>query len=210
MKRSALWGALVGLVIIALSLAATAYFKRSQRTATFKATQSAFMMVLDIQALAINDGYFSWTELQNYVYTGQRQEAEAQLDEIITTYPFVKDVAVKPGIPPSESFYIYGYEGLVHIDFSLKNDFGSDILPGWTATVSLDAQKLLDSLPVGERLVVDKIRGEDFAYDLKVGFDTSLINIWDILFIYRYLAWVTPLILRLKLLISAFLRSFLW
>jgi putative nucleotidyltransferase with HDIG domain len=180
MKRSAVWGALVGLVIILLSLSAMTYFKRSQRNATFKATQSAFTMVLDIQALAINDGYFSWTKLQDYINRGQRLEAEAQLEDIKTTYPFVKDVSVKPGIPPSESYYIYGYNGLVYIDFSLKNDFGFEPLPGWMGTVSLNAQKLLDSLPVGERLVVDKINGKDFAYDLKVGFGTPLINLWDI------------------------------
>lgn len=180
MKRSAVWGTLGALLIVALSLSTMAYLKRSQRTTTFKATQSAFTMVLDIQARAINDGYFSWTELQNYVEHGRRLEAETQLEEIKTLYPFVKDIVVKPGIPPTEPYRISSDGTVVLLDFALKDDFGENILSGWLATVRIEAQKLLDSLPVGERLIVDHINGKDFAYGLMVGFNAPILRLWDL------------------------------
>lgn len=179
MKRSAVWGVALGVLIIALSLSIMASFKKSQRNTTFKATQSAFTMVLEIQALAINDGYFSWTELQHYVANNQRLEAETQLAEIRETYPFVKDISVKPGAPPSEAFHIHGDGPFILLDFSIKDDFGTISLPGWLGTVRIEAQKLLDALPVGERLIIDEVNGKDFAFGLQVGFSTPLLNLWD-------------------------------
>ncbi len=179
MKRNAVWGFALAALIFGLALLVMATFKKSQRDTTFKASQSAFTMVLEIQALAINDGYFSWSELKNYVIRNQRLEAEEQLAEIKDTYPFVKDVTVRPGAPPLEAYHIHGDGPYVLLDFSIKDDFGIDVLPGWLGTVRMEAQKLLDALPVGERLIVDELKGKEFSFGLKVGFSTPLINYLD-------------------------------
>ena len=180
MKRNAVWGIALCALMIALTLSARATFKKSQRDTTFKASQSAFTMVVEIQALAINDGYFSWAELKNYVTHNMRLEAEAQLAEIKDTYPFIKDVSVKPGAPPLESYHLHGDGPYLLMDFSIKDDFGNDPLPGWLGTVRIEAQKLLDALPVGERLIIDDVKGKNFSFNLKVGFSTPLINYLDI------------------------------
>lgn len=171
----------MALFIALLSLLGIGYVRQTQRETQFHSLQSASTTVLNLQARAIEDGYFSWTALQNKVESGDLSEAEKMAADIQSTYPFVSSIRLLRDAPPPTGFSITGSGSSFVLDFSLKDDQAEVVLPGWKASVAIDAQALFDSLRSQERLVVDQEHGRELAYSVKARFENPLFRPLDYL-----------------------------
>lgn len=183
MKRHAIKTVIIVLLMFVFSMAAITAVKLSQRETQFKATRIALKTVLQIQASAINDGYFSWSEVRNLVEKRNFARADELLQDIYALYPFIVDVSLKRGTPPAGAYEIEGFNSTIRLRFSLKDDFGANPLPGWVAVVEMDGQALLDALRSENKLVIDPLQGHELAYSLKVDFADPLLNWTDYLFV---------------------------
>ncbi|HWP68535.1 MAG TPA: HD-GYP domain-containing protein [Rectinemataceae bacterium] len=157
--------------------------RHSQRDTQFKAVQIGLKMMLQIQAAAINDGYFSWTEVRDLVEKNDIAGAQALVKDISDLYPFIKEVSIHPGSPPESQYEITGSNATLQLRFSIKDDFGFQPLPGWEAVVAIDAQALLDALRSENKMVIDPIRGKELAYSIMAGFGEPLLGWLDYLLV---------------------------
>ena len=183
MKRYAFKTVVIVLLMSALSIAGMTAIRHAQRDTQFKATQIGLKMVLQIQASALNDGYFSWTELQNLVKRNDLAGAQSQLDEIYELYPIIEEITLQPGSPPDASYLISGSNSSLRLIFGLKDDFGNNALPGWVAIASINAQKVLDALQSENKLTIDPVKGRELAYSIMAGFSEPLLNWLDYLLV---------------------------
>lgn len=183
MKRYAFKTVVIVLLMSALSIAGMTAIRHAQRDTQFKATQIGLKMVLQIQASALNDGYFSWTELQNLVKRNDLAGAQSQLDEIYELYPIIEEITLQPGSPPDVSYLISGSNSSLRLIFGLKDDFGNNALPGWVAIASINAQKVLDALQSENKLTIDPVKGRELAYSIMAGFSEPLLNWLDYLLV---------------------------
>lgn len=183
MKRHVFKTVAVVLLFSALSIAGLVYIRLAQRETQFKAIRTGFTMLLQIQGSALNDGYFSWTELRNLVEENALSRAQTELDEIYEVYPLIENITLQPGSPPESSFDIKGSNASLRILFGLKDDYGLDPLPGWVAVATIDAQALLDTLRSEKKLIIKPVNGQELAYSIMVGFEEPLLNWLDCLFV---------------------------
>jgi len=183
MKRHAFNTVAIVLLFSTLSIAGLVYIRQAQRETQFKATRIGLTMLLQIQGSALNDGYFSWTELRGLVEENALSSAQEELDEIYEVYPLIQDITLQPGTPPESSFEIKGSNASLRMLFGLKDDYGFNPLPGWVAVATIDAQALLDALQSEKRLIVRPSNGQELAYSIMVGFEEPLLNWLDCLFV---------------------------
>jgi len=183
MKRYAFKTVFAVIVISVLSIAGIMALRLSQRDTQFRAVQKGLKMVLQIQATAINDGYFSWSEVRNLVEKNDIAGAQALLQDIIDLYPFIQEVSLQPTSTPISNYEITGSNATLRLRFSVKDDFGLDPLPGWEAVVALDAQALLDALRSEDNLVIDPVNGKELAYSIMARFGEPLLDWLDYLLI---------------------------
>ena len=175
---------LASILVALLVLVGDSFIRSAQRRAQLDAVRSGVQALLDLQAKAINDGYFSWSQVRDSIAAGDVKGAEQLISDVESTYPLVKSYEILRGEPP-DSGYKIGSEGSeFKIIFSIKDDSGLVSLPGWKARISLDAQVVLDALRSDNRIIIDMSRGQDFLYSLKVGFGTSLLGWMDYLAIF--------------------------
>lgn len=186
MKRHAFITVAVVLLISALSLAGIRVIRSVQRDAQFKAIQTGFTMILQLQASALNDGYFSWTEVRDLVEKNALSDAQSHLEDIYGIYPFIEDVAIRPGDPPEDSYEIAGSNASLRLTFGLKDDFGENPLPGWVGIATISAQELLDSLQSRTKLVIDPEKGRELAYSIMVDFKVPLVTWLDHLLVISF------------------------
>jgi putative nucleotidyltransferase with HDIG domain len=154
----------------------------SQRKASFDDAASAVKAVVQIQTLALDDGYFCWTQLQDLVKTGQLSQANALLKEIKTLYPIIKDATIVQDNPPTD-YELSGKGGTLVMRFSVKDDLGNNPLSGWVGVARLDFQALLDSIRTTDRLVIDPVNGNEIAYGIQVRFMNPLLSVFDYIII---------------------------
>ncbi|MCE5257356.1 MAG: hypothetical protein LLF89_11000, partial [Spirochaetaceae bacterium] len=166
--------ALVGIAVI--SFAVTIAVKVSNRNSQFKAAGSAFATVLKIDSMAFNDGYFSWTSLQENVASGDLVTAREQLLDISFLYPFILEVSLENKAPPGGEPLIESDGERLFMRFSIKDDYGNKPLPDWRGVVEIDSQALLDALRSENRLHVDARNGKELAYSLKADFADPLLT----------------------------------
>jgi len=151
----------------------------SRRESQFRSMQVGIRTILELQAAALNDGYFSWSEVQDLVRDNELQKANALLVDILDIYPLIDDVTVQPGELPEEPFEVTGSNSSVRLRFSIKDDFGFNPLPGWAAVVTMDAQKLLDTMRADSRLAITPVMGRDIGYNIMVRFVDPLLGFLD-------------------------------
>jgi HD-GYP domain-containing protein (c-di-GMP phosphodiesterase class II) len=151
----------------------------SRRNSQFRSMQVGIRTMLELQAAALNDGYFSWSEVQDLVRENEIQKAGALLKDILDIYPLVEDVALQPVDPPAEPFEVTGSNSSVRLRFSIKDDFGFNPLPGWSGIVTMDAQKLLDTMKADNRLAIVPTMGKDIGYNIMVRFVDPLLGFLD-------------------------------
>jgi type II secretory pathway pseudopilin PulG len=137
---------LAGILVALMALASVSYLRYSQQEAQFKALRSSVLALLNLQAKAINDGFFSWSTIRTDLKTGNLGEAEALLSEIKDTYPLVDKVELINGLSPTKDTDIQGQGADFFLTFSIKDDRGQNKLPDWKAQISIKAQTILDSL----------------------------------------------------------------
>ncbi|MFA5852537.1 MAG: HD-GYP domain-containing protein [Spirochaetales bacterium] len=183
MKRYAFKTVVAVLLMSAICIAGITAIRLSQRDTQFKATQIGLKMMLQIQASALNDGYFSWTELQNLVKKNDLPGARDQLQEIYDLYPFIEEIDIQPGDPPQSAYEITGSNSSLRMRFGLKDDFGGSPLPGWEAVATINAQRLLDALQSESKLVIDPISGHELAFSIMASYKDPLLNWLDYLLI---------------------------
>ena len=174
---------LAGIFIALLVLAGDSYILSLRRQTQFDAMRSGVRAILDLQAKAINDGYFSWTQVKDLIGRGDLKGAGALLSDIKDTYPFVDGYEILKGKPPESSYEIGSKGSDFIITFAIKDDTGMVSLPDWEAQVSLSAQAILDSLKSESSIIVDPIHGQQLAYSLKAGFGSGLLNWKDYLIV---------------------------
>jgi putative nucleotidyltransferase with HDIG domain len=174
---------LAGFLVALIALAGVSYLRYSQQEAQFKAVRSSVLALLNLQAEAINDGFFSWSVIRTDLKTGNLGEAEALLSEIKDTYPFVDKVELVNGVSPAKDSDIQGQGTDFILTFSIKDDRGQNKLPDWKAQISIKAQTILDSLHSDRRIVIDPQHGQAFVYSLKAGFENGLLGWMDYLII---------------------------
>ncbi len=119
MKRYALNTVLAVVLMSVLSIAGIMAFRDSQRDTQFKAVQIGLKMMLRIQASAIDDGYFSWSEVRKLVEKKDIAGAQLLLADIGELYPFIEKVTVKPGAPPKSGYAITGSTSTLYRHFSV-------------------------------------------------------------------------------------------
>jgi HD-GYP domain-containing protein (c-di-GMP phosphodiesterase class II) len=183
MKRYVFKTALAVILMAFLSLISLKAIRTSQRETQFKAVSKALSVMLSLQASAINDGYFSWSEVQDLVAKGDFAVAAELLSDIANVYPFVNNVSIAPGIIPEDPYEIVSSGKEINLDFSIKDDFGFEALPGFRATVSLDAQAILDALRSESKIVIDQDKGQELAYSIRARFEEPILDWLDFIFI---------------------------
>lgn len=176
----------LGIVVLVfvLSLAGLSALRLSQREAQFRAVDRGISLLLDVEASALNDGYFSWSAVRDSVASGDVSAAYALLEDIFGVYPFVESVSIEPGTPPEEAFLIQGAGSKVNTLFAFKDDFGYEPLPGWVARVTTDAQALVDALGSDRPIVIDPVNGHEMAYSLFADFASPLFDPTDYLLLF--------------------------
>lgn len=184
MKRYAFKTVVVVILISAVTIAGITAIRLSQRDTQFQATRIGLKMMLQIQASALNDGYFSWTELQNLVRESDLAGAQAQLREILDLYPFIEDIQIQPGDPPPSPYEVSGSNASIRLRFGLKDDYGNSPLPGWEAVATINAQSLLDALQSKSQLIVDPVKGHELAYSIMAAYKDPLLSWLDYLLIF--------------------------
>lgn len=183
MKRYAFKTVVAVILMSVLSIAGIMTIRHSQRDTQFKAVQIGLKMMLKIQALAINDGYFSWTEVRDLVEKNDIAGAQILVQDISDLYPFIEEVSIHPGSPPKSQYEISGSNATLRLRFSIKDDFGLKPLPGWEAVVAINAQALLDALRSENTMTIDPIRGKELAYSIMAGFGEPLLGWLDYLLV---------------------------
>lgn len=183
MKRHVFKTVILALAMAALLLFGVKALRHTQSDRQLGTVRTAFEAMVNLAAVAMNDGYFSWSELRSLVGEGDLETAGDLLAEIKPVYPFVEDIAIKAGAPPSESFEILGSGDKVEITFGFKDDFGFDALPGWIAAVTLDAQAILDSLGSDKNLVIDETAGVPVGFSIRARFVGPALGWLDFLLV---------------------------
>jgi putative nucleotidyltransferase with HDIG domain len=174
---------LAGILVALMALASVSYLRYSQQEAQFKALRSSVLALLNLQAKAINDGFFSWSTIRTDLKTGNLGEAEALLSEIKDTYPLVDKVELINGLSPTKDTDIQGQGADFLLTFSIKDDRGQNKLPDWKAQISIKAQTILDSLRSERRIVIDPKHGKPLVYSVKARFENGLLGWLDYLII---------------------------
>ncbi|PKL07158.1 MAG: hypothetical protein CVV53_00790 [Spirochaetae bacterium HGW-Spirochaetae-9] len=170
-------------LIVFFTIAILTTTKISQRDTQIKAARSSLRMLLNLQAAGLNDGYFSWSELQDLVKSNQLSEALPLLEDVYEVYPLIENITIQSGIPPEDSFKITGSNASLRLNFGIKDDYGFNPLDGWIGVATLDAQKLLDALQPESRLIIDPVRGRKLAFGIMVSFADPLLHWVDYLLI---------------------------
>lgn len=183
MKRFAFKTVIAVILLSAFLLGAVTSIRRYERNTQFKAAQAGFRTMLQVQAMALNDGFFSWTELRDEVEHADLVSARALLEEIYTLYPFIEKIDVRPGTPPDKVYGVASTVSSLSLTFAVKDDFGDNPLPGWVGEATINVQKLLDSLQTDRRIVVSPVRGRELVYSIRADFSDPLLDWLDCLFI---------------------------
>ena len=183
MKRYAFKTVAFILLLFIMSIAMITAIKVSQRDTQFRTTQIGLKMMVQIQASALNDGYFSWSEVRDLVERNSISSAQVLLDDVLEIYPFVNEIAIQRGNPPLNDFDISSTDTSLNLSFGLKDDFGFNPLSGWKGVVTIDAQGLLDALQSENKLVIDPVKGQDLMYSLKANFEKPLLDWQDYLLV---------------------------
>lgn len=183
MKRFAFKTVVAVILLSAFLLGAVTSIRRYERNTQFKAAQAGFRTMLQVQAMALNDGFFSWTELRDEVEHADLVSARALLEEIYTLYPFIEKIDVRPGTPPDKVYGVASTVSSLSLTFAVKDDFGDNPLPGWVGEATINVQKLLDSLQTDRRIVVSPVRGRELVYSIRADFSDPLLDWLDCLFI---------------------------
>ena len=162
-----------------LSTSAILSLRLSQRDGQFKATQAGFNLLIQLHAATLDQGFFSWTKLKDLVAHHEVSEAELLLQDVYTTYPFIKETIILPRDKPVSAYEIVGSGTTLQLSFSLKDDLGKYPLPGWAGVISIDAQKLLDAYNPENKLVI-AVEGErELGYSIHVNFSNPLLSWMD-------------------------------
>lgn len=183
MKSQAFKTVALALAIALVLLYAMTSLRDQQRNRQLETVSTAFEMMLKLGASAMNDGYFSWSEVRTMVEAGDLGTASDLVSDIETVYPFVEEIQILRGEPPSEAYEILGGSDKVILNFGLKNDFGFEPLPGWKAHVVLDVQGILDSLGAERNLIVDAEKGKPIGYSIKARFGGPVLSWLDLGFV---------------------------
>lgn len=169
------------IILFGLSLLVLVPIRHKEQELKLDSIRTAMSSVISMQATALEDGYFSWSELQNLIKGRQMAAAVQLLKPVYEAYPFVQNITVQPGVPPSESFEIEGLNQSIYLAYSIKDDFGYEALPGWKAVVILDAQKIINAIHPAGDLVIDPLHGTVLVYGIRVRFSTPLFSLIDYL-----------------------------
>jgi HD-GYP domain-containing protein (c-di-GMP phosphodiesterase class II) len=169
------------ILVVLLTLAGEGYIRTSQRHTQFDMVRSGVSAILNLQAKAINDGYFTWSKLRDKVQAGDLEGARDLLSDIGDTYPLVNTFQILKGDPPEANFEVWGDGSEFNIVFGIKDDDGLNSIPGWKGQIGLSAQALIDSFQTEQRIVVDPSHGQNLVYSLKAGFESSLFGWVDFL-----------------------------
>ena len=183
MKRYAFKTVVFILFLFIMSIAMITAIKVSQRDTQFRTTQIGLKAMVQIQASALNDGYFSWSEVRNLVEGNRIPDAQSLLDDALEIYPFVNEIKLQRGSPPLDDFDISSNDTSLNLSFSLKDDFGFNPLTGWKGVVTMNAQGLLDALQSENKLVIAPADGHDLMYSLKADFEKPLLDWRDYLLV---------------------------
>jgi len=169
------------IILFGLSLLVLVPIRHKEQGLQLASIRTAMSAVISMQATALEDGYFSWSELQDLINRRQMPAADQLLKPVYEAYPFVQNISIKPGVPPAESFEIEGLNQSIYLTYSIKDDFGYEALPGWKADVILDAQKIINSIHPAGDLVIDPLHGTALVFDIRVRFKTPLFSLIDYL-----------------------------
>jgi HD-GYP domain-containing protein (c-di-GMP phosphodiesterase class II) len=184
MKSHVFKTVVLALVIALVFLYAMTSLREQQRNRQLETVGTAFDVMLKLGASAMNDGYFSWSEVRNVVEAGDLQTAADLVSDIESVYPFVGDIQIQRGEPPEAAYEILGENDKVILSFGLKNDFGFEPLPGWKALVILDVQRILDSLGSERNLIVDAVKGKPIGYSIKARFGGPVLSWLDLVLVF--------------------------
>lgn len=183
MKRFAFKTVIAVFILSNILIVTVSFIRNSERDTQFKAAQAGFRTMLQVQAMALNDGFFSWTELRDKVAKADLGSTRALLEEVYDLYPFIEKIDVRPGTPPNGVFDIASTISSLSLTFAIKDDYGTHPLPGWVGEATLNVQKLLDSLRTDRRIVVSPIKGRELVYSIRADFADPLLDWLDCLFI---------------------------
>lgn len=183
MKRFAFKTVIAVILLSSFLLAAVTSIRRYERNTQFKAVQAGFRTMLQVQAMALNDGFFSWSELRDMVERTDLASARAELEEILSLYPFIQTIDVLPGTPPDGVYGVASTVSSLSLTFAVKDDYGASPLPGWVGVATINVQKLLDSLQTDRRIVVSPVNGRELVYSIRADFADPLLDWLDCLFI---------------------------
>jgi HD-GYP domain-containing protein (c-di-GMP phosphodiesterase class II) len=183
MKRFAFKTVVAVILLSVFLIGAVTSIRRYERNTQFKAAQAGFRTMLQVQAMALNDGFFSWSELRAKVEQADLASSRALLEEIYELYPFIEQIDVRPGTPPDGVYGVASTVSSLSLTFAIKDDYGENPLPGWVGEASINVQKLLDSLQTDRRIVVSPVRGRELVYSIRADFSDPLLDWLDCLFI---------------------------
>jgi len=183
MKRFAFKTVIAVILLSAFLVGAVTSVRRYERNTQFKAAQAGFRTMLQVQAMALNDGFFSWSDLRDKVEQSDLVSARSLLEEIYTLYPFIEKIDVRPGAPPDGVYGVASTVSSLSLTFAVKDDYGENPLPGWVGEATINVQKLLDSLRTDRRIVVSPVRGRELVYSIRADFADPLLDWLDCLFI---------------------------
>ena len=183
MKRFAFKTVIAVILISIFLIGAVTSIRRYERNTQFKAAQAGFRTMLQVQAMALNDGFFSWSELRDKVEQADLASSRALLEEIYELYPFIEQIDVRPGTPPDGVYGVASTVSSLSLTFAVKDDYGENPLRGWVGEASINVQKLLDSLQTDRRIVVSPVRGRELVYSIRADFSDPLLDWLDCLFI---------------------------
>ena len=183
MKRFAFKTVVAVILLSVFLIGAVTSIRRYERNTQFKAAQAGFRTMLEVQAMALNDGFFSWSELRDKVEQADLVSSRALLEEIYELYPFIERIDVRPGTPPDGVYGVASTVSSLSLTFAVKDDYGENPLPGWVGEASINVQKLLDSLQTDRRIVVSPVRGRELVYSIRADFSDPLLDWLDCLFI---------------------------
>lgn len=169
------------IILFGFSLAVLVPIRHQEQEFQLASLRTAMSAVISMQATALEDGYFSWSELQDLINERKMIGADELLKPIYETYPFVQNISIQPGVPPAESYEIEGLNQSIYLIFSIKDDYGYSALPGWKAVIILDAQKIINSIHPGGNLVIDPLHGITLVNNIKVRFSTPFFSFVDYL-----------------------------
>lgn len=181
MKRAFIKMAFSLIILFGLSLLVLVPIRHKERELQLASIRTAMSAVVSMQAAALEDGYFSWSELMGLISERQFAAADQLLNTVYEAYPFVQNISIMPGVPPSESYEIEGLNQSIYLTYTIKDDFGYEILPGWQATVILDAQKIINAIHPSGDLVIDPLHGTALVFDIRGRFSTPLLSLIDYL-----------------------------